>query len=304
MRMSLLATFPELRDWERRHGSLLRGAKAAAGSAGEEKGHKPIFATVWGGLSRLADRLVEAIGDTRVKMGWPAQAIRAEPDGFSVVAGGSGEQSVRADAVILATPAYRSAGLVRDLNPKVAGELAGISYVSTAVILLSYPPGTASRLPEGTGFVVPEGEATITACTWVSRKWPREDFGDRAVLRCFAGRAGAEEALELPDEELVSAVAREVEEATPLGVNPTASRVVRWDRSMPQYEVGHLGRVTRIETALGETPGLFLAGSAYRGVGIPDCIRQGEDAAEQVVAFLGSNRVSGGEQQEAISWKS
>jgi oxygen-dependent protoporphyrinogen oxidase len=174
-----------------------------------------------------------------------------------------------------------------------------IPYSSTAVVFLAYPPGTASRLPEGTGFVVPAGGGTITACTWVSRKWPREEFGGRAVVRCFVGRAGAETALELPDDELISAVAREVEKATPLGTDPAAARVVRWARSMPQYEVGHLERVVRIEEALSDVPGLFLAGSAYRGVGIPDCIRQGREAAQRVRQFLDQGRIS---TREATSW--
>jgi oxygen-dependent protoporphyrinogen oxidase len=153
---------------------------------------------------------------------------------------------------------------------------------------------------------VPQGEGTLTACTWVSRKWPSEEFGDRAVVRCFVGRAGDDQALGLSDDELATAVSREVEEATPIGIEPSAIRVVRWDRSMPQYEVGHLDRVARIEAALSGLPGLFVTGSAYRGVGIADCIRQGREAAGRVVTFLESKWRPGGAtaQQEEISWTS
>lgn len=305
MGLSVLATFPELRDWEVRFGSLLRGSKASMKAAGEETGHKPLFATVWGGLSRLTDRLVEAIGRDRVRLREPALALDHDQAAFRVD-GGTDENPLRADAVVLATPAYESARLLERLSPGAAGELAEIAYASTAVIFLAYPPGTASRIPHGTGFVVPEGAGTITACTWVSRKWPREDFGDRALVRCFIGKAGAEDPLELPDEELVSVAATEVEESTPLGVEPVATRVVRWARSMPQYEVGHLDRVARIEEAVSGIPGLFLSGSAYRGVGVPDCIRQGKEAAQRVLEFHEEKRGSRGreDEREAISWTS
>ncbi|MGH2554142.1 MAG: protoporphyrinogen oxidase [Actinomycetota bacterium] len=303
MRLSVMATFPELRDWEMRNGSLLRGSKSSMKAAGEEAGHKPLFATVWGGLSRLVDRLVEAIGRDRVRLREPALDIVRE-GGTLRVDGGTDESPLQADAVVLATPAYESSRLLKKLSPKAAGMLAEIPYSSTAVVLLAYPPGTASRLPEGTGFVVPVGGGTITACTWVSRKWPRDEFGDRAVVRCFVGRAGAEDALDLPDEELIPIVTREVEEATPLGMEPVASRVVRWPRSMPQYEVGHLERVASIEEALLDAPGIFLAGSAYRGVGIPDCIGQGREASQRVRQFL--DRASSGEAtaggKKEISW--
>jgi protoporphyrinogen/coproporphyrinogen III oxidase len=302
-RLSVLSTFPELKDWEQKHGSLIRGAKAAMEATGEEKGHKPMFATLWGGLSRLVDRLVETIGKQRVRMRIPIEALTTVGAGFSVVAGVAGEAPLRADAVILATPAYESARILRTLNKETSSALATIPYASTAVVFLAYPPGTASRLPQGTGFVVPQGEATMTACTWVSRKWPSKEFENRAVLRCFVGRAGNEEALQLPDEELTTVVSREAEEATPIGVEPSTSRVVRWDRSMPQYEVGHLERVARIEETLSGLPGIFVAGSAYRGIGIPDCVKQGKEAAERVLRYLYQNeRLSVDGQRREASW--
>jgi oxygen-dependent protoporphyrinogen oxidase len=306
MRLSVLATFPELRAWEMRQGSLVRGAKAAVRAAEEEKGHKPLFATVWGGLSTMVDRLVDVVGEDRVRLRKPVMAIEPGPQGFSVLSADTGEPPTQADAVILATPGHEASRLLATVSRAASTEISAIPYASTAVVCLAYPPGTASRLPQGTGFVVPEGEATLTACTWFSRKWPREEFGDRAVLRGFVGRAGDERALELSDDELTTAVSEEVEATTPLGVEPTAGRVVRWDRSMPQYEVGHLERVARIDAALAEVPGLFVTGSAYMGIGIADCIRQGREAAGRVVTFLSSRRESGGAtaHREEVSWTS
>ena len=281
-RLSVAATFPELQLWDRTYGSLVRGARAASRAGAEEP--RPIFATVWGGLSRLVDAVADVIGPHRIRTGVPVSAVTTHgsgPDHQVVLAGG---EAFQAKAVVLAVPAFEAARLLGSAHPAAAEDLSSIPYVSTAVVTLVFPPGTDERLPEGTGFVVPAGDRVVTACTWVSRKWPREEHAGRAIVRCFVGRAGAEAFLELSDSDLIAAVTAEVDAATPLG-RPDAARVARWPRSMPQYEVGHLDAVARIEGSLAGT-GLFVAGSAYRGVGIADCIRQGEAAADLVTGHL------------------
>jgi oxygen-dependent protoporphyrinogen oxidase len=175
-------------------------------------------------------------------------------------------------------------------------------------VILVYPEGTGDGLPEGTGFVTPTGSGMVTASTLISRKWPSEELGTRAVIRCFVGRAGSEEALNLDDGRLIEAVRLEFEAAIPMPSPPDASGVDRWLRAMPQYEVGHLDRVEGIERALALSPGIFVAGSAYRGVGIPDCIRQAGEAAERVRGHLhGAGHRNGqaagdGTEREAIEW--
>jgi oxygen-dependent protoporphyrinogen oxidase len=124
----------------------------------------------------------------------------------------------------------------------------------------------------------------MTACTLVSRKWPDRVFGDRAVIRCFVGGSGAEDILDQPDDAIAEGVARQLAAILPLPAEPAASRLVRWPRSMPQYDVGHLDRVAVIERTL--PPGTFLVGPAYRGPGIADCVRGGNEAAEAVRAHL------------------
>jgi protoporphyrinogen/coproporphyrinogen III oxidase len=305
-RMSLLATFPELREWERKHGSLLRASKVATKAAGEERGRKPLFASVWGGLSRMTSVLAERLGPDAVRLDAPVAAIEpgtSGPNGGPVRASGRGGYLVHAagetfpaDAVVLATPAFESARLLSPVNSVAAEDLSAIPYASTAAVVLVYREGTEDLLPDGTGFVVPQGDGTITACTWISRKWPADAYGDRAVVRCFVGRSGDERALSLSDEELVERVAAEVDAAVGMGTAPEASRVVRWNRAMPQYEVGHLDRVGRIEEALARTPGLFVTGSAYRGVGIADCIRQARDTAARV------REHGAAADQEAMTW--
>jgi oxygen-dependent protoporphyrinogen oxidase len=280
-RLSLDATFPELREWEQGHDSLMRGARAALKAGGNPR--RPMFATVWGGLEEMVRALVQAIGPERIRLDTPVAGLRASPGGgFAATAPGV---DIRTDAVVLAVPAFEAARLLVEANPEAREELAAIPYASTAVVLMAYGEGTAGLVPDGTGFVVHSGERSITACTWLSRKWPQEAFGDRAVVRCFVGSAGSEEALDLTDAELVERVAKEVSQAVPLP-DPDEAVVVRWDRSMPQYEVGHLERLARIDGALGTTPGLVLTGSAYRGVGIADCIRQGREAAQRVLTHL------------------
>jgi len=292
--LGVAATFPELVTWERGHGSLIRGSKAAARAAREREGRAsgPLFATVWAGLSALIGVLADALGPNRIRTGEPVTAIERSGQAWGVR---SGSDEFPADAVVLATPAFESARVLRPHSAAAADELAAIPYASTAVVSMVFGDGTAALLPPGTGFIVPPpavddaGGApprTITACTWISSKWPREEHDGRAVLRCFVGRHGDESALELPDDELVRAVAGDVATTTPLRDRPEAWRVSRWPRSMPQYEVGHLDRLARIDAALGALPGLFLTGSAYRGVGIPDCVHQAGQAAERVRAHL------------------
>ncbi len=288
--LGVAATFPELWRWERELGSLIRGARAASMAAREREDSGPLFATVWTGLSGLVEVLTGALGAGRIRTGELVEGIERRGRGWAVRAGAG---TLESDAVVLATPAFESSRLLREAAPEAAEELAEIPYASTAVVLLVYRPGTAERLPPGTGFIVPPaardlgGPSAITASTWVSSKWPREEHAGRAVIRCYVGRFGDDEdALERSDRDLAAAAARDVESASPLGSEPEATKVVRWPRSMPQYEVGHLERLARIDGALSPLPGMFLAGSAYRGVGVADCVRQGGEAAERVRAFL------------------
>lgn len=324
-RLSVRATFPELRSWEVEHGSLIRGSGAARRAA-REKGGGPLFFSLKGGLGRLTGRLIETVGPQRLRLGVAATGVRRAPGGrgWEVEAGG---ERLRADAVVLATPAFESARLLRAANIPGADALAAIPYVSTAAVALVYQEGTASRLPDATGFVVPgrgpaSGEAehephlspVITACTWVSRKWPVPAFGDRAVVRAFVGHAGDRRPLALSEEELVGAVVRDVEAMSPVGAEPESWALVRWDRAMPQYELGHLDRLAATESALAShAPGMFVTGSAYRGVGVADCVRQAGEAADRVRRYLEavsapaarSGTDGGGgtdDRTEAISW--
>ena len=265
-RLSARATFPDLERWESWQGSLIRGAQAATRQS--RRGDPgPMFVRPRGGVDALTDALAIRLG-TRVRTG---AAVRAADD-------------LDADAVVVATAAHDASSMLEGLAPPAAADLAGIGYASTGVVLLVYGEGTGRELPPGTGFVVPRGAAPMTAATWLSSKWPADAFGSRAVVRCFVGAVGEEDILDAPDADLIEACARHLAALVSLPDDPQQAAVVRWPRSMPQYEVGHQGRVARIRSSV--PAGIFVVGQAYDGVGVPDCVRAADETAGQVLAHL------------------
>ena len=254
-RMSAAATFAELVTWERTQGSLIRGAQAAQRSArNAEPG--PLFLRPPGGMRQLVDALEGALGE-RVRTG--AEVTHVDDRDVRLADG-----SEPVEAVVLACGADAASALLGQAAP---GGLSAIHSTSTGVVFLVYAPGTAA--------------------TFVSRKWPEERFADRAVVRCYIGGAGDEDVLEAPDEEIVEACARHLSAVLDLS-KPSASRVHRWWRAMPQYELGHLDRIRGIREAL--PPGIFVVGSAFDGVGVSDLARAAEDTAAQVLSYIGAPR--------------
>jgi protoporphyrinogen/coproporphyrinogen III oxidase len=273
--LSAAATFPELVTWERTQGSLIRGAQAAQRSARHaEPG--PMFLRPPRGMRELVDALAGALGE-RVRTAAEVTHVSEHDVGLA-----DGSESV--EAVVLACGPDAASALLGSATP---GALSAIHAVSTGVVFLVYPSGTADALPYGTGFVAPRGEAPMTAATFVSRKWPDERFADRAVVRCYVGGAGDEDVLHASDEEIVEACARHLSAVLELP-GPSASGVHRWWRAMPQYELGHLDRVRGIREAL--PPGIFVVGSAFDGVGVSDLARAAEETAAQVLASAGAPR--------------
>jgi oxygen-dependent protoporphyrinogen oxidase len=269
-RLSAPATFPELVSWERAQGSLVRGSQAARRAAGRTDSG-PLFVRPKGGVERLTDALAAALGD-----------------GISL--NDRVTEIPTADVVVLAAPAFESSRLLRAAAPDPAGELERIRYASTGIVFLVYPEGTAETLPEGTGFVVPRGSAPMTACTWISNKWPARERSSRAVVRCYVGADGEEDILDAPDADLIGACAGHLAAVVSLPAEPEHAAVHRWPRSMPQYELGHAGRVRRIRDGL--PAGIFVAGNAYDGVGIADTVRGAGDTAARALELLGTTRAA------------
>lgn len=194
---------------------------------------------------------------------------------------------IPADAVVLATPAYVSAALVETFNPALAAELRAIRYVSVATVSLGYRRSEVDHPLRGSGFVVPRSEKrAITACTWSSSKFAGRAPPDHVLLRAFLGGSGNEQILDLDDAALVHTVRTDLRQILGIRAEPVLAGVFRWPRGIPQYDVGHLDRVA----ALAERcdPGLFLAGSAYHGAGVPDCIATARRTAARALAYLSS----------------
>jgi len=276
-RLSLAATFPQLRAVERASGSVLRGLSARPG------GGEPTapFLSLRSGMETLVEALVRSFRRTRIERA-RATRIRTTSSGFDVELDGG---ALEADGVVVATPAHVTAELLAELDPVLADEHTAIPYGSSVVVTLAFDSGELPVL-EGYGYVVPRIEGTdALACTWSSEKWEGRAPDGAALARVYLGRFGGRDLLRADNAELIS-VARDELRMVGVEATPALTRVHRWPLAMPQYVLGHPERVARIEDALGRHPGLELAGAAYRGVGIPDCIASGEAAAESVVRSL------------------
>lgn len=283
--VSLAAGAPELDAIARRHRSVMRGLQELRKQGRLEKGPPP-FRSLQAGMSRVVERLVEHMGSVDIRLETEVQAIESDGERVTVFAGGT---KIGASAAIVTIPAPAAARVIGSVAPQAARDLAGIRYATSASIALLYPPGEL-ELPGGSGLLVPAHEQRLlSACTWFSRKWPQlAPAADHEVVRAFVGGAKARRALEATDEELINEAHKDLARMVPMGAAPIDARVDRWSDSLPQYAVGHLDLVDRIEAALADTP-VRVAGAGLRGSGIPDCVKQGQRAASEVLkATVGS----------------
>jgi protoporphyrinogen/coproporphyrinogen III oxidase len=279
--LSLQATFPGLRALELEHGSLIRGLLA---QPSPPQGGLPAFVSLRPGMDVLVTALIDRLERTAFRTGTSATSVERRADGYRVVLDGG--KTLEADGVVVATPAFAAAELLAELDTDLATAHAEIPYASSALVSLGYRPDDVPHPLDGYGYVVPRSEGSdVIACTWTSSKWEGRAPEGSALIRVYAGRYGGRDVSAAPDDELI-ALAREEVRLLGITAEPQLTRVHRWPRSMPQYVLGHLDRMERIDAALEEHPGLAVAGAAYRGVGIPDCIRSGEDAAETIARAL------------------
>jgi oxygen-dependent protoporphyrinogen oxidase len=299
--MSAAAVFPSLLDAAARGGSLMRALRGAAPpvtSGHTEAGHgaPPVFLTVRGGLSRLIDALADALGARGVELRVRSPVTHIE---LRNPAGGEGSRwalrtprgTIAADAVVVATAAGAAAALLGPVDHSVAAMLGAIDYSDVTVVTLQVPEEGVGRPLDGTGFLVPSrAGCLITACTWLTSKWPELKRPGDVVLRASIGRFGDDRAAPLSDLDIVRRVLDELGPMLDLRSPPTQAVVTRWAEAFPQYAVGHVERVAAIEAAVARLPRLALAGAAFHGVGIPACIASGRQAAGTV---LGRSVVAG-----------
>ena len=279
--LSLRATFPNLRALELEHGSVLRGLGA---HSVEGAGLFPPFVTLASGMQTLAVRLAERLLRTRALTGRVALGVRPGDGVYEVEL--DGDERLEADGVVMAVPAFAASELLTELDHELAAVHEEIPYASSAVVTLAYLAEHVVRPLDGYGYVVPRAEGSdVLACSWTSSKWAGRAPEGSILVRVFAGRFGGRDVTADSDEELVD-LARNELRLLGIDAQPHLSRVHRWPRGMPQYVLGHPARLERIDAALTHHPGLALAGAAYRGVGIPDCIHSGEEGARSLAESL------------------
>jgi len=285
--LSVAAGAPYLATAARANRSLVRGMRATMPSppgGGESVAPRPpVFLSLRGGLETLVGALTEALAGTDVRVNTAVRAVERAGDGLVVILD-SGER-LDADGVVLAAPAAGAAEVVRGAAPAAAGELAGIRTASVALVALAYPHDAVPAL-DGTGFLVARDEdLDITACTWATAKWPHLAAGaTHTIIKCSLGRAGEDAVVDEPDDALIARARRALERTMGITQAPADALVVRHHDAFPQYAVGHLDRVARIEDELAAAlPGLQVAGNSYRGVGVPACITSGRAAAERLL---------------------
>jgi oxygen-dependent protoporphyrinogen oxidase len=286
--LSVRAVLPRFVEMERTHGSLGRAMLAARKkmSAGPRTPSLPLFTSLKNGMQHLADTLASRLMPSAVLTNTAVHAIQREADSWVVSAG---MQSDQFDSVIVALPAPAAAQVLRIVSPELSGELAAIHYSSSITVGLGYDHQVRQSLPPGFGFLVPRTEGKkLLAATFVHNKFPHRAPDDRALLRCFFAGRNAESIWALADDQIIGIVRKELQQIlspriTGLRADPLFARVYKWKSAMAQYGVGHLDRLDRIDRLRRQLPGLALAGNAYRGIGVPDCVRSGCDAAKQLV---------------------
>lgn len=286
--LSVEATFPLLAEAERRSGSVKRGLKAQARERAQASGSAvegAPFLSLRGGMGRLIQALAASIERADVRLGIGVKAVRRSGDGWTLELD-RGPPLVVA-GVVITTPAPITAGLLEADDPELSATLTQIPFTSTTVVTGAYQVADFPRGLTGHGYLNPISEGRkVAGVTWSSRKFAGRAPDGRVLLRGFIRDPHLPPPGPEGDERLLAILADELRDAVGLEATPSWWRAFRWERSMPAYTVGHLERVRTIQARVSELPGLFVAGCSYGGVGIPDTIRSGEDAALRLMDYL------------------
>ncbi|MCF6092470.1 protoporphyrinogen oxidase [Microaerobacter geothermalis] len=301
--LSLKATFPHFHAMIEKYGSLIKGSAAqiamgkskkpgqtntTSAKPGQRKLPSSIFLSLEKGLQTLPEALVDRLNgdDVTLRKGTGVEGLHLSQENKKYQLLLTTGETIFCDAVILATPNFVTTRLLQ--FDEVLGENLEIPYVSVATVALAYRKSDIQYPLDGSGFVVPRGEnRLITACTWVSSKWLHTSTPDQVLLRCYVGRAGDERHLKMTEEEIIEGVQKDLKDIMGIAASPVHAEIFEWKSAMPQYTVGHLERMKKVEDRLSEAyPGLFLTGAGYDGLGVPDCIRQGVSTADNVTQYL------------------
>jgi oxygen-dependent protoporphyrinogen oxidase len=276
---SVLGRFVELSE---RYGSLSRGMLAEHSKAARAHAvHAPLFRTLRGGLQQLTDAVAVAIAGHATVCHARVETVVRTAAGFRLLIDGDW---LDADRLVVATEAHSAARYLAPVDGRLAELLGAVPYSSSMTVALGFDAADfAGPLPDGFGFLVPRVERRrLVACTWVGTKFPHRAPETKLVARCFLGGWQDPAILDQSDEAVLAIVRDELRDIAGVAAQPRFHCIFRWPRSMAQYTVGHAARVAEIEARAAAIPGLYLAGNAYQGIGIPDCIRMGKAAAEAI----------------------
>ena len=273
--LSLDATFPQLRQLEQRYGSILTGLNENSA----ESTPYPPFVSFPNGIGTLISELQKRLQKTAIHLNEGAKTIEKTAEGYAVT---TNHQTYHCTDLLITTPAYTTAALVRSFAPTLAMQLADIPYASSTIVTLVYDKSKLTELPTGYGYLIPRIEGKeVLACTFVSNKWRGRVPADKVMLRLFIGRYPHDPTL-WPDAQLQEIAQKEVASTLQIMVEPEFVHIQRWQKGMPQYTLGHRQRVAEIGRLSQEQKGLFLAGMIFQGVGIPDCIESAESAVRDL----------------------
>ncbi len=278
-RLSMRALFPRLLEAERQAGSVIRSFRRLHVKPSEQGA----FVSLPGGVGELVNALAGALTPGTIALSARVTELRRATT-YTVE---STVGPIEARSVILSVPAYAAGALLRSFDTTLAGLCDAIPYASTATVAFGYRRDQIAHPLRGSGFVVPRVEQSpLLAATWVTSKWPGRAPEGHALVRAFLGGGRDPHRLERSDEELIDTAREALEEALQIEGEPVVSRIFRWTRQSPQYEVGHLDRVGTIEQRMASIPGVFLAGSGFHAIGIPDCVADGRETAARAATFL------------------
>lgn len=289
--LSVRAVLPRMVAMEQKYRSLSRAMLAARKAApprpqseGKIAGPRSLFTTLRDGMSQMTDGLAAQLPPGFIHLSSPVDSITRQNDSWLVETAFGRE---RYDALILALPAWTAGGLLRPTHHALGEALQGIPYSSSITVTAGYNRADLSTLPLGFGYLVPTSEGRrMLACTFVHNKFAGRTPADKGVLRCFLGGSGNDALLNQTDAQLTAIVEQELAEVLGLRAKPNFIRIARWRQSMAQYGVGHLDRMQLVREAVATLPGLALAGNAYEGIGVPDCIRTGQQAADSLLKSM------------------
>lgn len=280
--LSITSVLPRFVEIERKYGSLTRGvlAERRASPAGAES--TPLFRTLRGGMESLIEGLVSAIAGKITVVHAVVDAVERDDTGFRLRVN---YDWVRADRVVLASEAHQAARMSARLDGRISDLFGSIGYSPSMTVALGFERRAVESAMRGFGFLVPKPERKrLLAGTWVGNKFPNRVPESVALLRCFLGGVGGGSVLSTTEENILESVREELREILGITAEPLFSRIFRWPQSMAQYTTGHLDRIAELESRLAAFPGLLVAGNGYHGIGVPDCVRMGKQAAERIAS--------------------